>query len=343
MNAQTPSVPEPSRSLDLTGESLWTAVRRTVNASVLIPIVLFSSLLIALLFLAGSSFSLTLLESMLETTTPLLLVAMGQTLVALTGGIDLAVGGVMSVCATLLATRMTTNGDIAMWLPLILLIGLGCGAINGLLLHTTKIQSFIVTLASWSVLSGIALEILPTEGGTVAPGLSSALMGNIAGVPKSVWILVVLLLLFQLLRRTRFGTAVYAVGGNEEAARLNGLRLARTKIVVYALSGLFAALAAVFYVGDVALSASPVSGDPFILQSVAAVVIGGTSLFGGKGGYFGTVLGAMSLTVIGSIVFFSNVQSYYGQLLQGVLLVGAVLLYSIVDTVVRRRSLTRGR
>lgn len=343
MNAQTPSVPEPSRGLDLSGESVWTAIRRTVNASVLIPVSLFTSLLITLIFLAGSSFSLTLLESMLETTTPLLLVAMGQTLVALTGGIDLSVGGVMSVCATLLATRMATDGEIATWLPLILLIGFACGAINGLLLHTTKIQSFIVTLASWSVLSGIALEILPTEGGTVAPGLSSALMGNIAGVPKSVWILVVLLLLFQLVRRTRFGTAVYAVGGNEEAARLNGLRLARTKILVYGLSGLFAALAAVFYVGDVALSASPVSGDPFILQSVAAVVIGGTSLFGGKGGYFGTVLGAMSLTVIGSIVFFSNVQSYYGQLLQGVLLVGAVLLYSIVDTVVRRRSLTRRR
>ena len=340
MNAPTASVPGSSRSADQAGDSLLTMVRRTVNASVVIPVVLFLSLLVTLVLLAGDAFSLTLLLSMLETTTPLLLVGMGQTLVALTGGIDLAVGGVMSVCATLLVTQMATDSHIAMWLPLILLVGLAGGAINGVLLHTTKIQSFIVTLASWLVFSGIALEILPTEGGTVAPGLSSALMGNIGGVPKSVWILVVLLVGFQLLRRTPFGTAVYALGGNEEAARLNGLRTARTKILVYALSGLFAALAAVFYVGDVALSASPVSGDPFILQSIAAVVIGGTSLFGGKGGYFGTVLGAMSLTLIGSIVFFSQVQSYFGQLLQGVLLVGAVLLYSIVDAAVRRRSLT---
>ena len=323
--------------------SRWADVRRTINASVMIPIALFATLLITLLFLAGDAFSLTLLESMLETTTPLLLVAMGQTLVAITGGIDLSVGGIMSVCAALIATRMTTDGDIATWLPLVVLVGFLVGAINGVVIHVTKIQSFIVTLASWSVLSGIALMILPTEGGTVAPGLSSILMGNIANLPKSVWILIVLILLFQAIRRTPFGIAVYAIGGNEDAAGLNGVRIGLTTILVYGLSGLFAALAAVFYVGGVALSASPVSGDPFILLSIAAVVIGGTSLLGGKGGYFGTALGAMSLTLIGSIVFFGNVQSYYAQLFQGLLLVGAVLLYSIVGSLVRRRNLTRTR
>ena len=184
--------------------------------------------------------------------------------------------------------------------------------------------------------------MLPTEGGSVAPALSSAVMGDAVGIPKSILILLILVLVFTLFRHTNFGTVVYAIGSKEQSARLNGARVAWTKVAVYAIAGLASVLAAIYYVGDIALSAAPNAGDPYILQSIAAVAIGGTSLLGGRGGYIGTVLGCLSLTMIGSIVFFSGVQSYYGQALQGVLLVGAVLLYSTGQITVRRPGF-RGR
>jgi ribose transport system permease protein len=112
----------------------------------------------------------------------------------------------------------------------------------------------------------------------------------------------------------------------------------RTKIIVYALSGMFAALGALYYVAVLTFSGSPVAGDPFILQSVAAVVIGGTSLAGGRGSLIGTILGALSLSMIAQIVFFSGAESYWSQFVQGMLILGAVLLFAVVELVIRRRN-----
>jgi ribose transport system permease protein len=301
-----------------------------------VPALLFVVLFIVMVSVQGQVSS-SLLQTVLETTVPLMLVGFGQTLVILTGGIDLSVGGIFSLSTALIATKMTGNGDMVLWVPLIILIGLAGGAINGLLIVRTKMQPFIVTLASWSVFSGLALLALPTEGGSVAPGLTSALSGS-ALVPKALIITAALIVAWMLMRRTRFGTAVLSVGSSEQAAKLNDVAVDRTKIIVYALSGLFAALGALYYTAVLTFSGSPVAGDPFILQSVAAVVIGGTSLAGGRGTLIGTILGALSLSMIAQIVFFSGAESYWSQFVQGALILAAVLLFAVVELVIRRRT-----
>ncbi|HEU4656347.1 MAG TPA: ABC transporter permease [Capillimicrobium sp.] len=307
--------------------------------SALVPVALFLVLFFVMIAVQGE-FSWPLLQTVLETTVPLLLISFGQTLVILTGGIDLSVGGIMSLVTAFVATKMTGDGDVASWLPLVLLIGLAGGTINGLLIVRTGIQPFIVTLASWSVFAGLALLVLPTEGGTVAVGLSDALTGDAAGLPKAVWILIVLVAIWLVLRRTRFGISVLSVGSNSSSAHLNGVPVKRTLVAVYALSGLFAALAGVYLSSAVTFSGSPVAGEPLILLSVAAVVIGGSSLAGGRGSYIGTILGALSLSFIAQIVFFSGAESYWSQFVQGLLVLGAVLLFSVVELVLRRRTTT---
>jgi ribose transport system permease protein len=305
--------------------------------SAAVPVALFVVLFIVMVIEQGSSFSSSLLQSVLETTVPLLIVGLGQTLVVLTGGIDLSVGGIFSLAASLIATKMLQNGDIFLWLPLVILIGFAAGAINGLLIVRTRIQPFIVTLASWSVFSGLALLALPTEGGSVAPGLSSFLSGS-ALIPKAVIVTLLLILFWLVVRRTAFGTAILSLGSSEGSAHLNGVPVDRTKVLVYALSGMFASIAAVYYVAVLTFSGSPVAGDPYILLSVAAVVIGGTSMAGGRGTFVGTVLGALSLSFIAQIVFFSGAESYWSQFVQGVLVLAAVLLFSVVELVIRRRN-----
>jgi ribose transport system permease protein len=304
--------------------------------SALVPVALFLILFAVMIGVQGDVSS-SLLQTVLETTVPLLLIGFGQTLVILTGGIDLSVGGIMSLATAFISTKVLADGDIVLWVPLVLLMGLAGGAINGLLIVKTGIQPFIVTLASWSVFAGLALLVLPTEGGSVAAGLSSALSGS-ALLPKAVILTLVLMVAWWVLRRTRFGTAVLAVGSNAASAHLNGVPVDRTKVIVYALSGLFASLAAIYYVAVLTFSGSPVAGEPFILLSVAAVVIGGTSLAGGRGSFIGTILGALSLSFITQIVFFSGAESYWSQFVQGVMVLGAVLLFSVVELVLRRRN-----
>jgi ribose transport system permease protein len=307
------------------------------QAPLLIPLALFIVALFMLLSFAGDAASSDLVQSVLETALPLILVGLGQTLVVLTGGIDLSVGGILSLATAIVATQVTTDADMAVWLPLLVVIGLAAGAINGAVIVFTRIQPFIVTLASWSIFSGIALAILPTQGGTVAPGLTNALTGMFGSVSKALVIVVVLIGAWVVLRKTRFGIAVYAIGSSATAAELNGYNVSRGKIIVYSLSGLAATLGGIYYAVSTQ-SGSANAGDPFILLSVAAVVIGGTSLFGGRGGFVGTVLGAMIIYFIPQIVFFGGAESYTASLFQGLLLMLAILIFAVIEIVVARRT-----
>jgi ribose transport system permease protein len=305
--------------------------------SALIPVALFLSLGSLMLILMGDARSRSLLQSVLETAMPLIIIGAAQTIVLLTGGIDLSVCGILSLATAIVATRVTVDADIALWLPMIIIIGTVAGAINGLVIVTTRIQPFIVTLASWSIFSGIALWILPTQGGVVAPGLTEAVTGDALGLPKALWITGILVVAWEAMRRTRFGIAVYAIGSNRDAARLNGYNVDLGIILVYASSGFLATLAGIYFAVSTQ-SGSSVAGDPFILLSVAAAVIGGTSLFGGRGGFPGTVLGALIIYFIPQIVFFGGAQSYYASLLQGLLLMVSILVYAVIEILIARRT-----
>jgi ribose transport system permease protein len=197
--------------------------------------------------------------------------------------------------------------------------------------------AFIVTLATWQILDGLALQVLPTDGGTVAPGLENVLGTQTA----TIVITLVLILIWLVLRNTRFGVTVYALGSRETAARQAGLRVRRAKVSVYVFSGLTAVAAGVFYSAVVTVSGSPTAGDPFVLEAFAAVVVGGTILSGGRGGFVGTMFGALLLSVIGQVIVFAGVQSYYSVLAYGAVLVIMVSIYSLPALLVKLRAGTR--
>jgi len=252
------------------------------------------------------------------------LVAVGQTIVVLTAGIDLSVGGVMSFGTALLATQMHDN-SVVPWVLAVLAIGATLGAVNGFIIGKLGMQPFIVTLATWSILDGAALLVLPSAGGTIPPSFSLFIYDNILGIPSPLFLLAVLAIVWLWLKRTRILRRVYALGSDAEAAFLSGIPILWTKVFAYAMSGLLAMAASVIYTMQTS-SGDPTAGDAFILQSVAAVVIGGTALAGGRGGAGGTIVGALILTLIADVLFALNVSAFWTPIAQGVLMIAAVLL-----------------
>lgn len=258
----------------------------------------------------------------------LVLVAIGQTFVLLSGGFDLSVGGVVCVTNSLMAVYMGNNpGSILLWTFICLCIGLGIGIFNGFVIVKANMQPFIATLATQSACYGAALLILKVDGGAVSPSFINFVMYRFGGVPLSAILTVVLILLWFYVRRTPFGFSLYAVGSNEKAAHLNSINVFQTKVLAYGLSGLFAAFAGIYRTAHVA-SGSPTAGAAFVMTSIAGAVIGGTAITGGVGGLVGSIVGAYILRAITDLLVFLRVSSYWTSLVQGVLLVVAVALTS---------------
>jgi ribose transport system permease protein len=271
-------------------------------------------------------------------TLTLLLVATGQTIVILLGGIDLSVGGIVSVSTALAATRFGEGGsDMAFWALAIVALGLAAGAANGVLIARLRLQPFIVTLATWSIWSGVAFWVLPTEGGTIPESFTTWVTESYLGLTAPVWLVFALIVLWLWFKRTRLGVAIKATGSSENSAFLSGVPTAATTVAAYALSGLFAALAGLFLVTQTA-SGSPTVGNDYILNSVAAVVIGGTSLFGGRGGLGGTIAGAFVLTMIANVIFAYELESFWSPITYGALLIVAVLANSLTELYARRQA-----
>ena len=263
---------------------------------------------------------------------------LGQGIVILTAGIDLSVGGVLALGSTIAATHFTGAGTTVIWSIAILAIGAGAGLINGVLVGRFGLQPFIVTLATWSIFDGIALYVLPTAGGSVPAGFANWINGAAAGIPNAIWALAAMIAVWLWFRRTRTARKIYAVGSDREAARIAGVRVTPTLMTAYAISGFCAGGAAIFF-AMLTASGDPLAGDQLILPSVAAVVIGGTSLRGGQGGFVGTVAGALTLTLLTDVVFAFNLPTYGTTLAQGLLLILAVLAGSGLQALQARRRL----
>jgi ribose transport system permease protein len=254
----------------------------------------------------------------------LVLVSAGQTFAIMTGGIDLSVGGVISVVTTLLATHLVATGGLYLLeLAAVLAGGALAGAFNGLVIGKTGLQPFIVTLCTWSIWDGIAIFILPVQGGATSPDLTSWTSLSFHGIPISVLIVVVILLGWWWLRSTRVVLDFKAIGSDRRRAELTGINLQRRTIQAYVLSGLLAAAAGIWLSSQIA-SGDPTIGSDYILASVAAVIIGGASIFGGTGSIAGSTAGAFALLVIPDLVYALHLQSYMSVLIQGVLLLVAV-------------------
>ena len=265
----------------------------------------------------------------------LILAATGQTIVLIRGGIDLSIGGMISLGTVIAATQFTDDPlNVVMWSGLIIALGFAVGAVNGFLISALRLQPFLVTLASWSILNGIAMLILPTDGGSVPGWWIGFSYNQILGLASPVWMLIGLIVFWYWFRATRLGITIQATGSNEKSAFLSGVSITRTNIVTYGLSGLFAAAAALYLTTQTG-AGSPTIGKDYILPSVAAAVIGGVSLFGGRGHLLGTVIGALILTLIGNLVFVLRVSSYWQPVMSGVILLVAVLASSLAEKTAR--------
>lgn len=254
----------------------------------------------------------------------LILVAIGQTFVLLSGGFDLSVGGIICVTNSLSAVFMgKTVGGIILWSLVCIIVGISIGVFNGLMIYKTRIQPLIVTLATQFICAGVALLILKIDGGDVFQGYINALMYRFRGIPLSMIMIFVLILLWFYIKQTSYGLSVYAIGSNEKAAHLSGINVMKTKVLVYATSGVFAALAGLYRTAHVA-SGSPTAGLSFTMPSITAALIGGTAIGGGSGSVIGTIVGAFVLKSIADVLVFLKVSSYWSSLVQGVLLIVAV-------------------
>jgi ribose transport system permease protein len=269
----------------------------------------------------------------------LILIAAGQTIVVLRGGIDLSVGGTLSLASAIAATRADASFvELLPWLLAILAVGVVIGVANGALISGLELQPFVVTLATWSIIGGVALIILPVNQSSVPPAWFEAGNARLFDVlPMPLVLLGLLLAWWTWFRRTRWSSRVRAAGSDERAAFLNRVSLTRTNLMAYGLSGFFAALAGLFFASQTS-TGSPVVGSQYVLPSIAAVVIGGTSLAGGRGGILGTVIGALVLNQMADLIFLLGLSSYWQQVASGLILVGVVLLGPLLALAGDRRG-----
>jgi ribose transport system permease protein len=255
-------------------------------------------------------------------------VAMAQTLVVITAGIDLSVGMIFILTNCLASWLVVgTPMETAFGVAAVLLVGVLCGAINGAIVIYGRLQPIVTTIATGAVYFGIALMLRPFPGGSVNEDLADALTGRLFGVvPASLVTLVAVVLVVWIpFRRSVTGRAAYAAGSSDVAAYMSGVPIRRAKFMAYTLGGLLASIGGLFltfftYTGEAALA----SGNAYTLFSIAAVVLGGVALFGGKGSAIGAIFGAFAFRTIGDLLFVFDFDPLWQPLFQGVVLLVAV-------------------
>jgi len=268
-------------------------------------------------------------------------VAMAQTLVVITAGIDLSVGMVFLLTNCVASWLVVgTPGETALGVVAVLLVGVACGALNGAIVIYGRLQPIVATIATGAVFYGVALLLRPFPGGSVNEDLADALTGKLFGfLPAGIVALVlVVLAVWVPFSRSVYGRAAYAAGSSEVAAYMSGVPIRRGKFLAYTLAGLLSATGGLFltfftYTGEAALA----SGNAYTLFSIAAVVLGGVSLFGGRGSAVGAIFGALAFRTIGDLLFVFDLDPLWQPLFQGIILLVAVSLGALALFRVRNR------
>jgi ribose transport system permease protein len=269
------------------------------------------------------------LASTLNNTETLAIASMGETIAVIVGGLDLSAGAIISLSNCVIVYGVGNASDPTtglMWMGAGILTGCLAGAINGFFVAYLRLQPIVVTLATMFVVQGVTLLVLREPGGAVSAAYTTIFTGDVIPgmLPSSLVMLVGFLLLWALLRRTRFGVALYAVGSDEEAARANGIISARVKFIAYVIAGGTYGVAGVFLTAQTG-SADPLVGPPMLLPIFVAVVLGGTHLGGGRGGCIGTLFGSLTLMLIVNLLLVMNVSAFFSTAAEGLLLILAVL------------------
>lgn len=258
-------------------------------------------------------------------------IATGMTFAILIGGIDLSVGSVLGLCGAIAATMVSSGTNVVLAVLTVLVLGTAIGYLNGTLITTGGLQPFIATLGTVTLLRGAILVF--TQGRPISTGntpsseyFSEIGTGFLGPIPVPVYIMIlVFIVAYYILNHTRVGRYIYATGSNEEATMYSGIKTARVKRFVYAVSGMMAALAGILLTARLG-SAQPTAGAGYELDAIAAVVLGGTSMAGGIGTIGGTAIGALIIGVLNNALNLMKVSSYYQDVAKGIVILIAVLL-----------------
>jgi len=287
-------------------------------------------LLLGLTRMIQPSFGAAGLESLAQAALPFAFATAAMAIVVIVGGIDLSIASMMAVCGVTAAVLMQSMGAVPAVLITLVLGGV-MGAINGGLIVLTKVPDIVVTLAMLFVWEGAALLILETPGGTVSAGLRSIINGSIVPfLPNALLVMVLAIsLVWVPIRRSKLGLSIYAVGSDELAAFRSGVSVGWTKVAAYALAGVLAAMGGLSLIMLTGIG-EPVPG-PYLLASVAAVVLGGVVLGGGRGGLIGPIIAVFILRIIRTILTLSNVDPNVTTIIEGVVMVGVVMLGAVLS------------
>lgn len=295
------------------------------------PAIVPALVILAILFIVYGSvrydaFSTFNMQELSNVTATLAILAVGQTVVVLTGGFDFSAVAALAFLNTFMVTQIGLVSDSYLLMSaLVILVAMVIGAVNGLLVGYLRIQSIIATIAMFFVLSGGALAFMSNPGGSIDTSFSEALSGTWGtSFPASAGMMIITAIIWLCLKKSRFGTNLYAVGSDARAAYARGIPVKATLVRAYAVAGLFYGIAALNY------TAATASGDPrisYVLlgQMFAAVIIGGTVFGGGRGGAIGSIVGALSLALFEAILFSVGFESYYTGIVFGLVLLLVVL------------------
>ncbi|GAA0862950.1 ribose ABC transporter permease [Paraclostridium tenue] len=288
-------------------------------------------LIVVVSILSPSFLSTRNILNILRQTSVNAIIAAGMTFVILTGGIDLSVGSVLALSGAFAASLLASGQSIIVAAMAAIVVGAVVGFLNGFVIAKGKLQPFIATLATMTILRGITLVF--TDGKPITLGSNALAMafgkiggGTILGIPSPVIItILVFISCYYILNHTKMGRYTYALGGNEEATKLSGLNTDKIKIWVYTISGILSAVAGIIITSRL-YSAQPTAGTGYELDAIAAVVLGGTKLTGGKGKISGTIIGALIIGVLSNALNILDVSSYYQMMVKGIVILIAVLL-----------------
>ena len=292
------------------------------------------------LYLQPNLFEPRVLSGNLRIFLPLMILTAGQALVIIGGGIDLSVGTMVSMVNALLVTWITRDSPTPEIISAIAAgvgLGMAAGAFNGLCVSYLRLQPIVTTYATSFIYAGAALWILPRPGGLMPSELTRLYRSNPLGIPLTIWVALIIILLWVGLRATRYGRYLFAVGGKPEAAYATGVPVSQVRFSTYIMAGLMAALAAL------ALTLSTGTGDPRIgeamtLPSVVSVVLGGTRLSGGQGGIAGSIIGVVILGTIRNIISFANIPTWWQTLFDALIIIVALAGPGLVKLIRNRQA-----
>jgi ribose transport system permease protein len=305
------------------------------------PLILLVLSLAINLFLQPNMFERETLNSNMRVFLPLILLAVGQAIVLLGGGIDISVGGVVSIINTILATRVGLDGSPEkMWqfVMISLLVGALAGAINGFFIAYLRLQPIITTYATSFLYAGLALFILPNPGGGIPADIADLYRTSTPlGLPLAFYVIAILLMIWLYVSSTRYGKYLFAVGGKATAAYETAVPVTRVQFSIYIISGFMAALAGIA-ITMLSGSGNAEIGGQMTLNSITAVVIGGNAFSGGIGGVAGPVMGAMTLSLIQNIISFAHINTWWETLAKALIIVLALAVPGIINLIRRRRA-----